>query len=95
MTMDTIPGNHSPRSTQVDCILHGRQLADLMKDVQDIKHALLGDNYGTKGFAERVRDVEGDVKELKRAMVKLDLRVTAIAAGISAAVGVVKYLVFQ
>jgi len=41
-------------------------MEDMQKDIQDIKRALLGDEYGNDGFVKRLEKVESFQSKIKR-----------------------------
>jgi hypothetical protein len=83
---------HEPRELPTTCALHSTRLDALARDVTDIKQALLGHQpWGQPGLVQRMERTEQEVRGIKAAMVKLDVRVSIIAAGISVGAFALKY----
>lgn len=77
------------------CVLHAQKLDRLVADMSAVRTALLGDDFGNHGFKQRIDLAEKEIREIRNAMVKLDVRVSIIAVGISVGAFVLKHLLWS
>lgn len=71
------------------CILHANALEGLQKDVAQIRIAVCGDDgIGISGLVK-------DVKDLKKWRQSIDLRVAAVAGGVSVVLFFAKQVLFK